>query len=71
MMTEAVQQPALYAPGTRAARIIALLVDGIATMQSLALNAPLPSEPRLAALCRAMLAAFKRVVGVAPQAYRR
>lgn len=57
LMSEAVQQPVLYKPGTRAARIMALLVDEIAAMQPLALNAPLPNEPRLAALCRAMLAA--------------
>jgi AraC-like DNA-binding protein len=57
LMSEAVQQPALYAPGTRAARIMALLVDEIAAMQPLALNAPLPNDARLAALCRAILVA--------------
>lgn len=57
LMSEAVRQPALYDPGTRAERIMALLVDEIAAMPPLALNAPLPDEPRLVALCRAMLAA--------------
>lgn len=57
LMSEAVRQPALYPPMTRAERIMALLVDEIAAMPTLALNAPLPEEPRLAALCREMLAA--------------
>ena len=57
LMSEAVQQPALYEPMTRAERIMALLVDEIAAMTPLALNAPLPDEPRLAVLCRDVLAA--------------
>jgi len=64
LISEAAQQPPLYKPGTRAARIMALLVDEIATMQPLALNAPLPNEPRLARLCRAMLAAPSVALGV-------
>jgi len=36
---------------------MALLVDEIAAMTPLALNAPLPDEPRLAVLCRDVLAA--------------
>ena len=70
LMSEAVQQPALYAPGTRSARIMALLVDEIAAMQPLALNAPLPDEPRLAALCRAILAAPSVAFGVDEAANR-
>lgn len=57
LISEAVQQPALYKPMTRAERIMTLLVDEIAAMRPLALNAPLPNEPRLAALCREILAA--------------
>ena len=57
LIAEAVRQPALYEPMTRAGRIMALLVDEIAAMQPLALNAPLPQEPRLAAFCRDVLAA--------------
>jgi len=57
LISEAVQQPALYQPTTRAGRIMALLVDEIAAMQPLALNAPLPQDSRLAALCREVLAA--------------
>ena len=57
LMSEAVQQPALYEPMTRAERIMALLIDEIAAMTPLALNAPLPDEPRLAALCRSVLEA--------------
>lgn len=70
LMSEAVRQPALYAPKTRAARMMALLVDEIATMPPLALNAPLPNEPRLAALCRAMLAAPSAALGVDEAARR-
>jgi AraC-like DNA-binding protein len=47
----------MYIPGTRAERIMAPLVDEIAAMRPLALNAPLPNEPRLAAFCREVLAA--------------
>lgn len=70
LMFEAVRQPALYAPKTRAARIMDLLVDEIAAMQPLALNAPLPNEPRLAALCRAMLLAPSAAFGVDEAASR-
>lgn len=70
LMSEAVRQPVLYDTGTRAERIMALLVDEIATMQPLALNAPLPNEPRLAALCRAMLAAPSVAFGVDEAASR-
>jgi AraC-like DNA-binding protein/quercetin dioxygenase-like cupin family protein len=70
LMSEAVQQPTLYDAGTRAARIMALLVDEIAAMQPLGLNAPLPTEPRLAALCRAMLAAPSVAFGIDEAASR-
>lgn len=70
LISEAVRQPALYAPKTRAARMMALLVDEIAAMQPLALNAPLPNEPRLAALCRAMLVAPSATFGIDEAASR-
>ncbi len=70
LICEAVRQPALYAPGTRAARIMALLIDEIAAMPPLALNAPLPNEPRLAALCRAMLLTPSVTFGVDEAASR-
>ncbi|CAG9267622.1 AraC family transcriptional regulator [Paraburkholderia unamae] len=70
LMSEAVLQPALYAPMSRAERIMALLVDEIAAMPPLALNAPLPEEPRLAALCREVLAAPSTALGLDEAARR-
>ncbi|MXN77679.1 helix-turn-helix domain-containing protein [Burkholderia sp. 4701] len=70
LIAEAVRQPALYEPMTRAGRIMALLVDEIAAMQPLALNAPLPKEPRLAAFCRDVLAAPSASLGVDEAARR-
>lgn len=70
LISEAVRQPALYAPMTRAGRIMALLVDEIAAMPPLALNAPLPKEPRLAAFCRDVLAAPSASLGVDEAARR-
>jgi AraC-like DNA-binding protein len=64
LMSEAVRQPALYEPMTRSERIMALLVDEIAAMPPLALNAPLPEDPRLAAFCRAVLAAPSMAFGL-------
>ncbi|MBN3815790.1 helix-turn-helix transcriptional regulator [Paraburkholderia sp. Se-20369] len=70
LIAEAVRQPALYEPMTRAGRIMALLVDEIAAMPPLALNAPLPKEPRLAAFCRDVLAAPSASLGVDEAARR-
>lgn len=42
LMAQAIGQPPLYGPQTRAERIMRLLVDEIAVMRPLALNAPLP-----------------------------
>ncbi|MGZ2749127.1 AraC family transcriptional regulator [Burkholderia stagnalis] len=70
LISEAVRQPALYETMTRAGRIMALLVDEIAAMQPLALNAPLPKEPRLAAFCRDVLAAPSASLGVDEAACR-
>ncbi|KVN40024.1 AraC family transcriptional regulator [Burkholderia pyrrocinia] len=70
LISEAVRQPALYEPMTRAGRIMALLVDEIAAMPPLALNAPLPKAPRLAAFCRDVLAAPSASLGVDEAAHR-
>jgi len=55
LLQVAVDLPAEYALDGRDGRIMALLIDEIRTMPTLALNTPLPSEPRLRRLCRAML----------------
>lgn len=70
LLAEAVRQPALYAPLTRAERIMTLLVDEIAVMPPLALNAPLPDDARLAALCRDLLAAPSMAFGLDDAARR-
>ncbi|MDF3836030.1 helix-turn-helix transcriptional regulator [Cupriavidus basilensis] len=56
LLAEAVDLPALYQPDARAGKIMSLLLDEIAVMPSLSLHAPLPAEPRLARLCRDLLA---------------
>lgn len=55
LLLEAVDLPALYALDSRDGRVMALLLDEISRMPTLALNTPLPHEPRLARLCRALL----------------
>lgn len=70
LIAQAVQQPALYQATTRAGRIMALLVDEISAMQPLALNAPLPDDPRLAAFCREVLAAPSASLGLDEAASR-
>lgn len=56
LLSEAVDLPAEYAPGSRDERVMQLLVDEIAIMPSLPLSTPLPQDPRLARLCRALIA---------------
>src|SRR5450830_107103 len=51
LLADAVTLDALYVENARAGRLMALLLDEIALMKPLALNAPLPQEPRLARLC--------------------
>jgi AraC-like DNA-binding protein len=56
LLSEAVDLPAEYALGSRDDNLMRLLVAEIARMPSLPLSTPLPQEPRLASLCRALLA---------------
>jgi len=55
LLEAAVDLPAEYALDSRDGRLMALLLDEIRAMPTLALNTPLPAEPRLYKLCRAML----------------
>lgn len=55
LLNEAIELPALYELDGRDGSIMRLLVDEIATMRQLSLNAPLPADPQLASLCRELL----------------
>lgn len=55
LLEVAVDLPTEYALDSRDGRLMALLLDEIRAMPTLALNTPLPAEPRLYKLCRAML----------------
>jgi AraC-like DNA-binding protein len=55
LLAEAVKVDALYAPDSRAGRLMALLLDEIGAMPALPLNAPLPHDARLARLCTSLL----------------
>ena len=55
LLSEAVDLPAEYALGSRDDDLMRLLVAEIARMPALPLSTPLPQEPRLASLCRALL----------------
>jgi AraC-like DNA-binding protein len=55
LLQEAVDLPAEYALAGREGRVMALLLDEIAAMPVLPLNTPLPHDPRLARLCRALI----------------
>jgi AraC-like DNA-binding protein len=57
LLGDAVDLPALYDVDGRAGKLMALLVAEIAAMQRLSLHAPLPGDPRLAAVCRRLFAA--------------
>jgi AraC-like DNA-binding protein len=57
LLQEAVDLPAEYGLDGRDGRVMALLLDEIASMPALPLNTPLPRDPRLARLCRALLSA--------------
>ncbi|WP_242107950.1 AraC family transcriptional regulator [Luteimonas aquatica] len=57
LLLEAVDLPTEYALDGRDGRVMALLLDEIAAMPALALNTPLPRDPRLARLCRALMEA--------------
>ena len=55
LLDEAVKTDPLYAPDSRAGRLMALLLDEIGAMPALPLNAPLPHDARLARLCTSLL----------------
>lgn len=55
LLQVAVDLPALYDEHGRDGRLMALLLDEICTMPTIALNTPLPADKRLHTLCRAML----------------
>lgn len=55
LIAEAVDLPAHYDIEGREGKIMGLLVEEIAVMPKLSLNAPLPADPTLAKLCRALL----------------
>ena len=55
LLDEAVKADPLYAPDSRAGRLMALLLDEIGAMPALPLNAPLPHDARLARLCTRLL----------------
>lgn len=57
LLQEAVDLPAEYRLDGRDGRVMALLLDEIAAMPVLPLNTPLPRDPRLARLCRALITA--------------
>jgi AraC-like DNA-binding protein len=55
LLSEAVDLPTEYPLDSRDDHLMRLLVDEIARMPTLPLNTPLPQEPRLARLCRALI----------------
>lgn len=57
LLQEAVDLPTEYALDQRDGHLMNLLLDEIAGMPSLPLNTPLPQDPKLAKLCRAMIQA--------------
>ena len=55
LLSEAVDLPAEYVLGSRDDHLMHLLIDEIAVMPSLPLSTPLPQDPRMARLCRALI----------------
>jgi AraC-like DNA-binding protein len=70
LLLEAVDLPLQYALDGRDGRVMALLLDEIRTMPALPLNTPLPDEPRLRRLCRALLAAPALEIDVDAMAHK-
>ena len=56
LLSEAVDLPTEYELGSRDDDLMRLLVTEIARMPALPLNTPMPRDPRLAKLCRTLLA---------------
>lgn len=70
LLLKAINVPARYAQQGRDGHLMALLLHEIAQMPALSLNAPLPTEPRLARVCRAFLAQPSLEVGIDEMAQR-
>ncbi|TKC87854.1 helix-turn-helix transcriptional regulator [Trinickia terrae] len=64
LITEAIDLPSHYDLDGRQGKIMGLLVEEIAVMPKLSLNAPLPADARLARLCRALLDKPSLQVGI-------
>lgn len=64
LLLRAQHAPALYVESSREGHLMNLLLHEIADMPPLSLNAPLPSEPRLAQACRQLLAQPALDVGI-------
>ncbi|MGJ7530404.1 helix-turn-helix domain-containing protein [Variovorax sp. GB1P17] len=70
LLEKAVDVPALYKLGGRDAHLMNLLLHEIADMKTLSLNAPLPTDPRLAQACREMLINPSLEIGIDDMAAR-
>jgi AraC-like DNA-binding protein len=70
LLAEAVDLPAEYALGSRDDRLMHLLVDEIASMPTLPLSTPLPQDPRLARLCRALMQAPSLEIDINTMAHK-
>ncbi|MCP1374858.1 helix-turn-helix domain-containing protein [Dyella lutea] len=70
LLMEAVDLPAEYALDGRDGRVMALLLDEVAAAPELPLTTPLPGDPRLARLCRALLEAPALEVDIDAMAYK-
>lgn len=64
LLEKAVEVPAHYPQQGRDACLMGLLLHEIADMPGLSLNAPIPTEPRLARACKAFLAAPSLQTGI-------
>ncbi|WP_158883913.1 helix-turn-helix transcriptional regulator [Rhodanobacter sp. L36] len=64
LLLEAADLPAEYELDGRDGRLVALLLDEVAAMPALPLNTPLPRDPRLLRLCRALMAAPVLEIGI-------
>jgi len=70
LLLEAVDLPVEYALEGRDGRVMALLLDEIAAMPALALSTPLPRDPRLSRLCRALIVAPALEVDIDAMAHK-
>lgn len=70
LLLEAVDVPVEYATDGRDGRLMALLVDEIAAMPELPLSTPLPRDPRLRRLCRALIDAPALEIDTDAMAYK-